>query len=131
MIYRVLWGLHSWGIEKLHNEMIEIKLESELMEEEVMCWKVWLSLLELLLYLPLVKGTSTKKEGVSKLVREIEVVLRNAFFPVEKMDNSGRSNNKSTLFKPVNLNDLISVNEVSPTVRLNNLGRSSKWNHMI
>ena len=72
------------------------------------------------------KGTSTKKEGVSQLVREIEVVLRNAFFPVEKMDNSGRSNNKSTLFKPVNLNDLISVNEVSPTVRLNNLGRSSK-----
>ena len=51
---------------RLCDEGDERVLESEVMEEEVMCWNVQLLYLE---YLPFVKGTSAENEKVSVLER--------------------------------------------------------------
>ena len=59
---------------RLCDEGVERVLESEVMEEEVMCWNVLLSLLESFEYLPSVKGTSDENERVSVLERVMEVV---------------------------------------------------------
>ena len=62
-------------VERLSDEGGEGVLESDVMEEEVMCWNVSLSLLEFFVYLPLVKGTSVENERMTVLERMMEVVL--------------------------------------------------------
>ena len=72
---------------RLSDEGGEEVLESEVMEEEVMYWNVQLWLLESLVYLPLVKGTSAENERVSVLERVMEVVYRNESHPVVNVVN--------------------------------------------
>ena len=59
---------------RLCDEGDERVLESEVMEEEVMCWNVQFLSLESFEYLPFVKGTSDENERVSVLERVMEVV---------------------------------------------------------
>ena len=58
---------------RLCDEGDERVLESEVMEEEVMCWNVYVKP-EYFEYLPFVKGTSDENERVSVLERVMEVV---------------------------------------------------------
>ena len=72
---------------RLCDEGDERVLESEVMEEEVMCWNVQLYLLESFEYLPFVKGTSDENERVSVLERVMEVVEVNELDPVVNVFN--------------------------------------------
>ena len=72
---------------RLCDEGDERVLESEVMEEEVMCWNVQLYLLESFEYLPFVKGTSDENERVSVLERVMEVVSANEAYPVLNVVN--------------------------------------------